>query len=63
MKKLTGFAVMTDAVGKRVAFTYSVVDESGLIVDSNKKESYVVLDEEELKLISDLEDKVKTRLV
>ncbi|SCJ51885.1 Uncharacterised protein [uncultured Clostridium sp.] len=63
MKVLTGFAVMTDAVGKRVAYTYSTVNEQGMVVESNIKESYVVLDKEESQLITALEDKIKTRLI
>ncbi|MGL5190911.1 MAG: hypothetical protein ACRC7S_14815 [Cetobacterium sp.] len=62
MKVLTGFAVVTDAVGKRIAYTYSTVNEDGVVVESNTKESYVVLDEDELDLITQLEDKIKTRL-
>lgn len=63
MKVLTGFAVMTDAVGKRVAYTYSTVNEQGMVVESNIKESYVVLDEVEIGIIKQLEDKIKTRIV
>ena len=63
MKVLTGFAVMTDAVGKRVAYTYSTVNEQGMVVESNIKESYVVLDEVEIGIIKQLEDKIKIRLV
>ena len=62
MKILTGFAVVTDSIGKRIAYTYSDVDEKGTIVNSNIKESYVVLDIEEVVLINQLEEKIKTRL-
>lgn len=62
MKVLTGFAVMTDAVGKRVAYTYSEVNEEGMVVNSNIKESYVVLDDSEVGLINQLEEKIRTRL-
>ena len=62
MKILTGFAVVTDSIGKRIAYTYSEVDEVGNILKSNTKESYVVLSEEELTLINSLEEKIKSRL-
>ena len=62
MKILTGFAVVTDSVGKRIAYTYSEVDEVGNIIKSNTKDSYVVLSEEELTLINNLEEKIKSRL-
>ena len=41
---------------QRLAVTYSVVDESGKIVENNKKENRVVLDEEALKHIKALMD-------
>ena len=41
---------------QRLAITYSVVDESGKIVENNKKENRVVLDEETLKHINALMD-------
>ena len=62
MKILNGFAVVTDSIGKRIAYTYSEVDEVGNIIKSNTKESYVVLSEEELTLINSLEEKIKSRL-
>ncbi|MBP3931792.1 MAG: hypothetical protein J6D47_19770 [Peptostreptococcaceae bacterium] len=62
MKILTGFAVVTDSIGKRIAYTYSDVDEKGTIINSNIKESYVVLDDSEVGLINQLEEKIKTRL-
>ena len=62
MKILTGFAVVTDSIGKRIAYTYSEVDEVGNIIKSNTKESYVVLSEEELTLINSIEEKIKSRL-
>lgn len=63
MKILTGFAVITDSMGKRVAYTYSTVNELGTITESNAKESYVVLDESEIELINKLEEKIKSRLL
>lgn len=63
MKVLTGFAVVTDAVGKRIAYTFSELNEHGMVVDSNVKESYVVLEQDELNLITSIEEKIKTRLV
>lgn len=62
MKVLTGFAVVTDSVGKRIAYTYSVVNESGIIVESNKKESFVVISPEEKAIITSLENIINTRL-
>ena len=61
MKMLTGFAVMKDAMGHRITYTYSEVDEQGTITSSNKKESFVVLDEEVKNLVQQLEDKITER--
>lgn len=63
MKILTGFAVIKDTMGDRVSFTYVTVDENGKIIDDNKKESFVVLEEEDKSLIVQLENKIKERLV
>ena len=45
MKILTGFAVVNSEVGKKIAFTYTEVDESGKVIKSNTKDSFVVVDE------------------
>lgn len=62
MKNLTGFAVINNRNGKMVSYTYDVVDEKGNIVDSNKKESYVVLDEETKTAVEGLEQLVENRM-
>lgn len=62
MKILTGFAIINDRNGKRVTYTYDVVDDRGNVVDSNKKESYVVLDVETKDAISLLEAIVEGRM-
>ena len=62
MKILTGFAVIKDAVGNRITFTTSTVDENGTVVASNNKESFIVLDTETNNLISQLENKIKERI-
>lgn len=60
IKILTGFAVIKDNVGNRIAYTTREVDELGAIVSSNNKESFVVLDSETL--VSRLEEKIKERI-
>lgn len=62
MNILTGFAVIKDAVGNRITYTYSEVDDQGTITSSNKKESFIVLDSETKSLIEQLENKIKERL-
>lgn len=62
MKILTGFAVLNDRNGKRITYTYDVVDEMGSVSESNNKESYIVLDEETKSAISALEQLVENRM-
>ena len=62
MKILTGFAVVKDGVGNRIAYATSEVDETGTVISSTNKASFVVLDDETNKLISELEKKIKERL-
>lgn len=62
MKILTGFAILNDRNGKRITYTYDVVDETGSVTESNNKESYIVLDEETKSAISTLEQLVENRM-
>jgi len=62
MKILTGFAILNDRNGKRITYTYDVVDEMGSVTESNSKESYIVLDEETKSAISALEQLVENRM-
>jgi hypothetical protein len=62
MKILTGFAILNDRNGKRITYTYDVVDETGSVTESNNKESYIVLDEETKSAISALEQLVENRM-
>ena len=62
MKLLTGFAVINNRNGKMISYTYDVVDEKGNLKDSNKKESYVVLDEETKTAVEGLEQLVESRM-
>lgn len=46
MKQLSSFMVLNVNGGDRVSFTYDVIDENtGDLIDSNKKESFFVVDE------------------
>lgn len=62
MKILTGFAIIKDSVGHRITYTYSEVDDQGTIISSNKKESFVVMDEEVKELVGQMESKITERL-
>lgn len=62
MKKLTGFYVINDTVGKKIAYTYSEINEEGTIINSNIRESFVVIDEEIGNSISIIEKKIEEKL-
>jgi hypothetical protein len=63
MNKITGIAVLTTAEGKRITYTYSTIDENtGSILQSNSKTSFVVLDAETEDIISSLTTKVENHL-
>lgn len=62
MKILTGFAIVNDRNGKRVTYTYDIIDGKGNIKDSNKKESYIILDVETKEIVETLEDIIENRM-
>lgn len=45
INKITSVDIKNLAEGTRLSYTYSVLDENGKIIDSNKKGSFVVLDD------------------
>ena len=62
MKRLQGFAVINDTVGKKIAFTYSDIDVDGNILSSNIKESFVPVDQNVLDAIAVIEDVINNRI-
>lgn len=60
IKRLTGMAVINRAEGKRIAYTYSEIDENtGDIIQDNVKNSFIALDESLLSSIKELETYIK----
>ena len=62
MKKLTSTTLLDRPEGMTVSYTYSTIDENGQVTERNVRKSYVVMDQEELDLISKLEEKVNKKL-
>lgn len=56
MRKVTSITTHTTAEGKRVSITYSSIDDTGKIVEDNKRINRVVVDEEALVHINALEE-------
>lgn len=59
---VTGIAALTTAEGKRIAYTYSQIDDNGTIIKSNEKKSFVVMEQETLDIIAQLKVKVEAHL-
>ena len=62
MKKLTSITILERAEGLTVSYTYSTINEEGQITERNVRKSYIVLNEEELKLIKQIKEKVDLKL-
>lgn len=62
MKIITGFAVIKDSLGKKIAYTSTEVDENGKVINSNVKQSFVVIDESLLDAIKIIEKDINERL-
>ena len=55
MKKLTSFTKLTTGEGKRVAFTFSEVDDRGRLISQNNKGNFVLVDDEIKAKVNDIE--------
>lgn len=56
MNKVTSITIHNTPEGKRISITSSVINESGMIVEDNKKINRVVLDKYALSSITTLEN-------
>lgn len=55
MYKLTSFTVLTTGEGKRVAYTYSEIDDDENVTSQNNKANFVASDETVLECIDSIE--------
>lgn len=62
IKRLTGFAVVTAADGKRISYNWTVLDADGNTVSKNNLASFAALDDGLLEHIAAIEEEIKTRL-
>lgn len=62
MRILTSFSVINDSVGKRVGVTYSEIDNEGNILKGNVRTSYVLIDNEDKKLVAELENRILEKI-
>ncbi|MGN0975675.1 MAG: hypothetical protein ACI4OL_06710 [Gemmiger sp.] len=62
MNVLTSFAVVSTGEGKRVSYTYSVIDADGNVQQSNVRRSFIATTGELLGQIAAIESVVSARL-
>lgn len=62
MKKLTAFTIHTTAEGKRCAYMYSTIDDTGNIVEANRRGNCVLLDQDVLSAVDRVEAFLSARL-
>lgn len=56
MKKVTSMTILTTAEGKRLSITYSEIDESGNIIEENKRINKVLVNRAALDCVMELEE-------
>lgn len=56
MKKVTSMTILTTAEGKRLSLTYSEIDESGNIIEENKRVNKVLVNRAALDYVMELEE-------
>lgn len=56
MKKVTSMTILTTAEGKRLSLTYSEIDESGSIIEENKRVNKVLVNRAALDCVMELEE-------
>lgn len=62
MKRLTGLAIVPSAEGKRIAYTYSELNEAGEVTSTGNKGNFIALTSEELAAIETLEKAAEAHL-
>lgn len=54
--KITSFTVHQTAEGMRATFTYSVIDENGILIKSNVRATIILLDDAILSDVSEIQN-------
>ena len=55
MINIKGTAIANDGNMKRIAITYDVIDESGSVIEVNKKKNVMIVDDNVLNAVSTIE--------
>lgn len=62
MKIITGFTVVNDAMGVKIAYVYNSMDEDGNIKETNQTGSYIVTKQELTDSINAIKEDIQSRL-
>lgn len=61
-KKITGISFVRTAEGLRVSYAYSEIDDNGNVISSNNRGSYINVDPETEKFVTNLEAEIQERI-
>ena len=62
IKRITAFSIHTTGEGERAAFTYSLIDENGSVIASNKRAEVILVDQSALEAAQTLYDFLLTKI-
>lgn len=62
IKRVTSFMHHTTGEGERISFTYSLIKDDGTVDQDNIKASFVILDEDIKKKISEIRSFIEGKL-
>ena len=63
MKKLTSLSILNTGEGDRIAFTYSVINDSGIVVSQNNKGNFMIMDETIRAHANEIRDYIQTNFL
>lgn len=62
IKRITAYSIHTTGEGERAAFTYSIIDEDGSVIASNKRAEVILIDQTALAAAETLYAFLKTKI-
>lgn len=62
IKRITAFSIHTTGEGERAAFTYSIIDDDGSVIASNKRAEVILVDDTALEAADTLYKFLKNKI-
>ena len=62
IKRITAYSIHTTGEGERAAFTYSIIDDAGNVIASNKRADIILIDQTALNAADTLYEFLKTKI-